>query len=506
MDDHRSTVEYGLRRWIIVLGVVFAPLMETIDSSIVNVALPTLEGNLGATLDQITWVVTGYLTANVIVIPLTPWLQSRFGRRQYFSMTVIGFTLASILCGFSTSILQLVLCRILQGLFGGGLIATAQSALRDLFPIEEVAVGQGIFAVVILIGPILAPMLGGFLIDNASWQMIFFINIVPGIVSATIVGTMLRNPEKPRSSPVDALGIVFLAAALGGLQYILDEGERHDWLADTGIATSAAISLAGFIAFVAWELWGTKRPIVDLRVLKYRTVAVGILLAGGIAATLFGTILLLPQYSQGLLGFTAFDSGELLFFRAITVMLLAPIVAGLVGSGRFDARIVMAAGYALTACGSILIAGATTSDTSFGHLIPGLMIGGLGTAMLFIPLLITVQSTTRPQDAPKAASFITLAFQLGGSIASALFVTLLDRRADFHADILRGNITLASPYIRQTVDHLTPAQLLNVVLAQAQSLAFSDVAYTVAALAMVLIPLVFLMTRQPRTMTGVSFE
>ncbi|MBV8600445.1 MAG: DHA2 family efflux MFS transporter permease subunit [Candidatus Eremiobacteraeota bacterium] len=506
MDDHRSTVEYGLRRWILVLGVVFAPLMETIDSSIVNVALPTLEGNLGATLDQITWVVTGYLTANVIVIPLTPWLQSRFGRRQYFTATVIGFTLASMLCGFSSSIVQLVLCRILQGLFGGGLIATAQSALRDLFPIEQVGVGQGIFAVVILIGPIVAPMLGGFLIDNATWQMIFFINLIPGIVSAGIVGTMLRNPEKPRSSPVDALGVVFLAAALGGLQYILDEGERHDWLADPTVATSATISVVGFVAFIVWELWGTKRPIVDLRVLRYRTVAVGVLLAGGIAATLFGTILFLPQYSQGILGFTAFDSGELLFFRAITVMMLAPVIAGLVGSGRFDARFVMAIGYALTACGSILIAGTTTSDTSFGHLVPGLLVGGVGTAMLFIPLLITVQSTTRPQDAPKAASFITLAFQLGGSIGSALFVTLLDRRADFHADILRGTITLASPFVRDTTVHLSPAQLAGIVMTEAQSLAFGDVAYTVAAVATILIPLVFLMTRQPRTMSGVSFE
>ncbi|MBV8581322.1 MAG: DHA2 family efflux MFS transporter permease subunit [Candidatus Eremiobacteraeota bacterium] len=501
METRRDVVEFGLRRWLIVLGVVLAPLMETIDSSIVNVALPTVEGNLGATLDQATWIVTGYLTANVIVIPLTPWLQSRFGRRQYFMTTIIGFTIASLLCGFSSSILQLVLCRIVQGLFGGGLIATAQAALRDLFPPEEVGTGQGVFAVVILVGPILAPVIGGALIDNASWQWIFFINLLPGIVSAAIVGTMLRNPEDPTVSPVDGLGVVFIALGLGGLQFMLDEGERHDWFSDGSIVAATAISVAGFAAFVWWELFGTRTPIVDLRVLRSRIVSVGVFLGAGIAATLFGTILMVPQYSQSILGFTAYDSGELMFFRAITVMLLAPVVAGLVGSGRLDARIVMATGYTLTAIGSVLVAWATTSDTSFGHLIPGLMIGGCGTAMLFIPLLITIQSTTSPQDAPKASAFITLAFQLGASVASALFVTMLDRRTQFHTDAIAGSMTLASP-AAHALHSMTPAQLAGLVAAQATTLGFADVAYAVAALAVLLVPLVFLMARQPRDMSG----
>ena len=197
MEARRDTVEYGLRRWIIVLGVVLAPLLETIDSSIVNVALPTIQGNLGATLDEAAWVITGYLVANVIVIPLTPWLQTHFGRRQYFVTTVIGFTVASVLCGPAGSIEQLIALRILQGLFGGGLIATSQAALRDTFPLSEVGMSQGVFAVVVLVGPILAPMLGGYLVDTASWQWIFYINVLPGIASALIVGTMLRNPTDP---------------------------------------------------------------------------------------------------------------------------------------------------------------------------------------------------------------------------------------------------------------------------------------------------------------------
>lgn len=513
LRDHRvvetrtSTVEYGLRRWLIVLGVVIAPLLETVDSSIVNVALPTIEGNLGATLDQATWIITGYLISNVVVIPLTPWLQKRFGRRQYFAVTVIGFTIASILCGMSTSIGQLIFFRVIQGTFGGGLLSTAQATLRDLFPPEGLGVSQAIFTVVVLVGPILAPMLGGYLIDNASWQWLFFINVVPGILSAAIIGAMLKNPEEPKRLPVDALGVLFLALALGGMQFMLDEGERKDWFADERIVNATLISIFGFIAFTFWELWGTRSPIVDVRLLATRVVGVGVLLSGGIAASFFGTLLMLPQYSQNILGFTAFDSGELLFFRAVTVMLFTPIVAGLVGSNKIDGRLAMAAGFVLTAWGSIQLAQATTSDTSFQHMISGLMIGGCGTAMLFIPLQITVQSTSSPDNAPKAGAFITLAFQLGESIASALMVVILDRRADFHADVIAGGMTLAHPGVRDALAAgSTPSQLFALVQVQAQSFGYVDVAYVVAGVAAVMIPFLFFMKRQRLLEGGVSFE
>jgi DHA2 family multidrug resistance protein len=506
MEMRRDVVEHGLRRWIIVLGVMLAPLMETIDSSIVNVALPTIQGNLGATLDQAAWVITGYLVANVIIIPLTPWLQTRFGRRQYFTATVIGFTAASVLCGMSSSIGALIALRILQGLFGGGLIATAQATLRDTFTLEEVGLGQGVFAVVILVGPIIAPMLGGYLVDAASWQWIFFINVLPGAISAIVVATMLRNPTEPEAAAVDVGGIVLLTLALGGLQFVLEEGERRDWFDSGSIIVAAAVSAAASIAFVLWELYGTRRPIVDLHILRYRTVSVGILLAAGIAATLFGTTFVLPQYTQNVLGFTAFGSGELLLFRALPIMLIAPLVAGLVGAGRIDVRITMAVGYLLTGIGSFLIAGVTTSMTSFEQFLPGLVIGGLGTAMLFIPLLIAVQTSTSADDAPKASSFITLAFQLGGSIASAILVTMIDRRADFHASIIGANLTLARPEVRDVLQSVAPQQLAGLAAAQAQTLAFADLAYAVAAVAAVLIPIVFLLARSRHTITEISFE
>jgi DHA2 family multidrug resistance protein len=506
MDTRADVVEHGLRRWIIVLGVMLAPLMETIDSSIVNVALPTIQGNLGATLDEAAWVITGYLVANVIVIPLTPWLQTRFGRRQYFTATVIGFTIVSALCGMSGSIEMLIVLRIVQGLFGGGLIATAQATLRDTFTTAEVGLSQGIFAVIILVGPIIAPMLGGYLVDAASWQWIFFINIVPGVISAVVVSTMLRNPTEPESAGVDVGGIMLLTLALGGLQFVLEEGERRDWFDSGSICIAAATAAVAGLAFVFWELYGTREPIVDLRILRYRTVSVGVVLAAGIAATLFGTTFVLPQYTQGILGFTAFGSGELLLFRALPIMLIAPVVAGLVGAGRVDVRAAMATGYLLTAIGSFLIAGMTSSSTSFTQLLPGLVIGGLGTAMLFIPLLIAVQTSTSADDAPKASSFITLAFQLGGSVASAMLVTLIDRRADFHAQIIGGNLTLDHPAVRNALQAISPSQLAAVATEQAQTLAFADVAYAAAAIAAILIPIVFFLQRSRHTITEISFE
>jgi len=506
METRQDVVERGLRRWIIVLGVMLAPLMETIDSSIVNVALPTIQGNLGATLDEAAWVITGYLIANVIVIPLTPWLQTRFGRRQYFTATVIGFTAASVLCGLAGSIEALIVLRLVQGLFGGGLIATAQATLRDTFTPQETGLAQGIFAVIILVGPIIAPMLGGYLVDAASWQWIFFVNVLPGVFSAIVVGTMLRNPTKPVSTDVDAGGIALLVLALGSLQFVLEEGERRDWFGSPSIGIAAAGAAIGGIAFVLWELFGAKSPIVDLRVLRYRTVAVGGVLAAGIAATLFGTTLVLPQYTQSILGFTAFGSGELIFFRALPIMLIAPVVAGLVGGGRVDVRVTMATGFLLTALGSLLLAGATSSTTSFEQMLPGLAIGGFGTAMLFIPLLIAVQTATSADDAPMASSFITLAFQLGGSMASAMLVTLIDRRTDFHADILSAGITLARPAVRNALHLISPQQLAGLVSAQAQTLAFADVAYAAAAIAAVLIPVVFLLQRSQHRITEITFE
>lgn len=502
-----STVEYGTRRWIIVLGVLLAPLMETIDSSIINIALPNIQGNLGATLDEAAWAVTGYLMANVIVIPLTPWLQERFGRRQYFLGTTIGFTLVSVLCGLSTSITALIVLRIIQGLFGGGLIATAQSTLRDTFPPEEIGLSQGIFVLIVVVGPILAPLLGGAIVDNLSWPWIFFVNVLPGLISAGIVGTMLRNPSEPKAMPVDAMGIALLALGIGSLQYFLDEGERKDWFASPAIEVAALLAVCGLASFILWELYGAREPIVDLRIFaRYRSVPIGLLLAMGTSASFFGTTLMLPQFVQTILGFTAFESGQLQLFRALPVLLMVPLVAGLVGTGRLDARIVMFAGWLLTALSSFSLFGRITSDASFAHFIVPLLVGGAGSAMLFIPLLITIQSTTSATDGPKASAFLTLAFQLGGSIAGAVLVTVVDRRAALHLNALAANVNLARIPTPAAPSHAWLTGTFALVAQQAQTMAFADTSFVVGAMALILVLFVPLLKRQPRDMGNISLE
>jgi DHA2 family multidrug resistance protein len=294
-----SLVEFGGRRFLVVCGVMLATLLQTLDATIVNVALPTIDGNLGASSDEGVWVVTSYLIAAVIAIPLTPWLHARFGRKSFYVGAVLGFTAASLLCGASTSLAMLVLARTVQGLFGGGLVATAQAVLRDTFPPHELNRSQMLLALGQVAGPSLGPTLGGIFTDNASWNWVFYVNIVPGCASALLLSLFLRD-AKSRNLPksFDAIGVILLAIGLAALQYMLDQGEAYDWWSDASIVASGLIALAALPAFVVWELRGARVPIVDLSILRHRSVAAGVALATVNGFSLFSIIVLLPQYVQ----------------------------------------------------------------------------------------------------------------------------------------------------------------------------------------------------------------
>src|SRR5271154_2678716 len=282
----RVVVERGRSLVIITIGILLATLMQTLVTTIVNVALPIIQGNLGATLDEGSWVVTGYIISAVIVIPLTPWLQIRFGRRQYYSTAIIGFTVASVLCGLSGSIQQLIMWRIVQGAFGGGLIATAQATLRETFPKRLFGLSQGLFSIGAIVGPAVGPTLGGWLTDNVSWNWVFFINVVPGVFAGTVMLLRLKNPGDPRRIPLDWVGLALLIAGLGSLQYVLGEGQQNDWFNDGTILAVAIASGLGILSFICWELFGTKNPVVDLRVLRFPQVAAGSVLAFSIGSVL----------------------------------------------------------------------------------------------------------------------------------------------------------------------------------------------------------------------------
>ena len=497
----RDVTEHGSRLILITLGIMAATLMQTLDSTIVNVALPTIQGNLGATQSEGAWAVTGYIISAVIVIPLTPWLQQRFGRRQYYSVAIIGFTIASILCGIASSIEQLIVYRILQGLFGGGLIATGQAALRDTFPRRLLGASQAVFALGALVGPSVGPTVGGWLTDNYSWNWVFFINLVPGIFAAIVVLTMMRNPSDPKPIPVDALGLGLLALGLGSLQYILGEGQRDDWFDSPLICLLAFTSIGGLASFVCWELWGTKRPIVDLRAFKYRAIAAGSALGFAIGSVLFGATVILPQYVQSILGFTATLSGELIFIRAAFIALLTPFIARLAGSGRIDTRILLVTGFSLIGVSQIWLGYLTTSQNDFNSLLGPTIMAGVGLALLFVPISIAVMSAVPPEVVPKAAAFQSLSLQLGGSFSTAALITLLARRNAFHESVLAQTATPDNPALQILIQQTHSAtaaigNLYGLIMQQASVMAYADAQWALGALTFFLLPLVFVLPRR----------
>lgn len=492
---HSDVVEYGSRRTLIVAGVMLATLLQVLDTTIVNVALPTIQGNLGASLDEATWVVTGYIIAAVIVIPLTPWLQMRFGRRGYYIAAILGFTVTSAACGLSTSFNELVFFRILQGACGGGLIATGQAVLRDTFPAKDLAKSQALNAVGAIVGPTIGPTLGGILTDALSWNWVFYINIVPGVISALLLFFFLRNPAQARKARVDGVGLGLLALGLGSLQYVLNEGERRGWYGDERIAVLSLLAAGGLAAFTWWELYVAEQPIVDLRILRNPTVTAGTLLGIALGFSLFGAIVIGPQFAQGILGFTATLSGEQILMRALAILAGVPFVLWLLNRG-VDKRLLLFSGFLMLALANWMQAGVTTSVSGFWDFFVPLALGGVGLAQLFTPLATAVLASVHGADTPKAAALLSLSNQLGGSISTAVLITLLDRRTDLHYASLAATATLRNPAVQAFVQHHGSAPgLCRMIVEQATTLAFADAYRVLAVLTAAAIPLILLLRR-----------
>lgn len=480
---------------LIVIAVMLAALMQTLDSTITNVALPNIQGNLGASQDEGTWVVTAYTVAAIIVIPLTPWLQGRFGRKAYFLTSIVGFTIASMVCGSSNSLFELVAARAVQGAFGGGLLATSQSILRDSFAPKHLGLSQGIFAIGAVMGPALGPPLGGVLVDNASWNWAFDINIVPGTIAAVLLFVLLRDPEAKRKLPIDAIGLSLLAVTLGTLQYVLTEGEQNYWLQDPVIAFITAICIVTAVGFVWWELFGTQTPVVDLRILKNRSVAAGTLLSIAIGIASLGSSYTLPQLTQGPLGFTPTLSGLLFLVRAVPIMLATLPLVFL--ASKIDTRVLVGFGFFVVAVSSALQGHATTPQSSFETFMLPLVLSGLGIVTLYIPLSIAVLGSTTPAQGPKASAFLNLALQLGGSIGVAGMSVFIHQRESFHSTILSAAATLSNLNLQHFIGSL--AQLGALINLQSTVLSYADATFLVSAIAILSIPLVFLIRKPNRS-------
>ena len=494
----RDVSEYGTRRLLIVTGVMLATLLQTLDGTIVNVALPTIQGNLGASIDEATWVVTAYIISAVVIIPITPYLMNRFGRKQYFLTSIAGFTVASLACGLATSIDQLILFRVIQGLFGGGLLATSQAILRDTFPPKQLSLSQAIYTIAAVVGPSLGPTIGGLLTDNVSWRWVFDVNVVPGIIAIALLAPLLRNPTRQKVAGFDSIGLALLTIGLGSFQYVLDEGERNSWFEDGTIVGLSAAAVVGLVAFVIWEVKGTANPIVDLRVLSKRGVAIGCLVAMVNAGVVFGQLFMMPQYLTGVLGFTATQDGLLLAVRAIPVMLLTIPVGAVVGSGKIDPRILIAVGLLLAGIGVIGMGFVTTSSTTFTTLVPYLIATGCGISLVFTPLIVAVLGSVAPQESPKAGAFLVLSLNLGGSISSASLVTLLDQRESFHSTVLGAQTTISHPVVANTIAQGGIDRVAALVAKESATLSYADTFFAIGVFAIVFAGLAFALPKRKK--------
>ncbi|HEV3092334.1 MAG TPA: DHA2 family efflux MFS transporter permease subunit [Candidatus Cybelea sp.] len=490
-----SLVEYGLQRYLVVAGVMLAALLQTVDLTIVNVALPTIQGNLGATVDEATWVLTGYVVANVVVIPLAPWLQLRFGRKNYFLVSIAGFTLASLLCGMAGSLTALILFRIVQGAFGGGLLATAQVVLRDTFPPQQIGLSQSIFALGTILGPSVGPTLGGILVDNLSWPWVFDVNLVPGVLAFFLLLRYMRDDAAPRRTRVDVAGIALLIVAVSCLQYVLDQGQRDDWFSDQTIVLCAWACAFATAAFAWWEL-RVAEPIVDLRILRQPAVAAALAIAGAYAAIIFPSLLLLPQFTVDGLGFTSTLAGILIGARALPVLLLTLPVARLVAWPRFDLRWSIGGGLAVAGLGSLWLGSGVTTGSALSTFVAPLLLMGAGAAFVYSPLLVATMRAVAPEAGAKASSFIVLFFQLGGSISSAGIVAFVDRRLQFHQTVLAAQETLSRLAVAQFLQNGSREQLAAAVAAQAGALAYADAFFITGVLALLIAPGALLLARR----------
>jgi DHA2 family multidrug resistance protein len=426
-------VEYGFRRVIITITAVMCALLEIVDTTIVNVALTNMRGSLGATLTDVAWVITAYAIANVIVIPMTSWLSQQFGRRNYFAVSIIIFTVASFLCGNATNIWELVAFRFIQGLGGGALLVTAQTIITESYPVAKRGMAQAIYGMGVIVGPTLGPPLGGYIVEHASWPFIFYINIPLGIIATILTLTFVRSPkysEKLKASQVDWWGIFFLATFVGSLQFVLEHGQQDDWFNEPLIVILSVTSLFGLLAFI-WREMTYKHPIVNLEVLKDGNLRIGIMMCFILGFGLYSSTLIIPIYTQSVLGWTATDAGLLLIPGSITTAVLMPFVGKMIQKGIPQGYMV-GVGFLVFFIFTFWMRNIMTIDTGVEHFFWPLIFRGIGLGLLFVPITALSLSTLRGKSIGEGAAFTGMFRQLGGSFGVAIVTTFITRFSQKH--------------------------------------------------------------------------
>jgi DHA2 family multidrug resistance protein len=510
------TEQRTINPWLIAVSVMFATFMEVLDTTVVNVSLPHIAGSLSASIDEATWALTSYLVANAIILPMTGWLASTFGRKRLLMLSVVGFTASSFLCGLAPTLGTLIVFRILQGATGGCLQPLSQAVLLEAFPPQDRGKAMGFWALGIVVAPILGPVLGGWLTDSYSWRWVFYINIPVGIASIVMTKLYIFDPPylRAESRSIDYWGMGMLVVGIGALQIVLDKGQQEDWFSSPFITILAVISVVTLVALVIHELT-TDDPIVDLRIFKQRTYAVGVFLMTVVGFVLYGSMVLLPIMLQTLLGYPPMQAGIAMAPRGIGSFFMMPLTG--IMTGKVDARKLLTAG--------LIVAGVTLIWLSRLNLHAGYwdifwpqLIQGIGMSLLFVPLTTVAMDAIPREKMGNATSLFNLMRNIGGSIGIAATGTMLARNNQSTTSMLGANVTAYDPasqamfarmkaaFMAAGSDPVTAANrayaaIFGMVQQQATMVSFVGIFQLLGILFLVLVPLVLLM-KKPRGGAG----
>lgn len=495
-------------KWLVASTVMLPMFMVVLDTSVVNVALDHIRGSLSAGIDEATWSITAYLAANAVVIPMTGWISRLVGRKRYLLFSIVMFTVSSFLCGAAWNIESLIIFRILQGLTGGSLPPLSQAILLESFPRRQYGMAMAIFGLGVSFGPIIGPVLGGWITDVLTWNWVFFINVPIGIVSVIMAILVISDPPymKGMKVKIDYLGLVLLASGVGCLQLLLDRGQRNDWFNSNLMIFLGLTAVFSLVLFVLREL-RAERPIVDLRAFKSYSFCLGNIAMFVFMANLFGTLVLLPIYLQTLMGYTAMLAGLVLAPGGVANLLVMPLVGRFLH--RFNPKIFILLGILFTAYSTFLMSGFSLGVDFDTVLWPRIFMG-IGMGMLFIPLTTLTIAGVRKEDMGNATAIYNLVRNIGGSIGIAIIATMVSRRAQFHQSRLIDHLTPYDPvfYLRtrqaagllqqkgvdsSMADHGGLGVIYENTIRQASMLSFADVFFILTLMMLALIPVVIFM-------------
>lgn len=491
---------------MITFTVIMATLLELIDTTIVNVSLPQIMGNLGATLSEVGWVITGYAVANVIILPMSAWLSTRFGRKNYFMGSILVFTISSFFCGHAHSIEMLVFFRIIQGLAGGGLLSTSQTILVETWPKEQIGMATALFGLGVVVGPTLGPTIGGYITYHLNWSWIFYVNIPLGIIALSLSYFFLKSSAGEKDKKIDWLGIFLLAVGIGALQMLLEKGEEEKWLESNFILSLIIISALGIVCFI-WRELSVDNPIVDLKVLKNKDLAIGMITSFVLGVGLYSSVFIYPIFAQNLLGFTSLKTGELLFPGGMATVFMMPVV-GILLKKKFPPQILATIGFILFFVFTHMLSQSTLESGEDDFFIP-LILRGVAMSLCFVPLTSLALSSLQGKDIAQGTGINNMMRQLGGSFGIAIITTMINHRVAFHRNHLIENISNYNPvsverfqimwrgFMSQGWDSITAQDMVQksmdgLVTRQSYLLAYMDGFHVVGLLLLCSIPLIYL--------------